>query len=137
MPAFNALAERMYDGTRRYADLVHFVTLYVVDPHPAAPDPSPYRGTVWETPPVSDRRQPRSWDERVALAREVRSLLTARQTQLVDDLTPGGLVNPFWCTYGTAPNAGYLIRRDGTLAAVQTWFDAAGLETVLRSVIQP
>ena len=47
-------------------------------------------------------------------------------------------MNPFWCTYGTAPNAGYVIRRDGTLAAVQTWFDAAAIETrPPRTVIQP
>jgi hypothetical protein len=127
----------MYDGTRRFADVVHFVTIYVIDPHPAAPDPSPYSGSVWETPPISDRRQPRSWDGRATLAREVRSLLTSRQTQLVDDLTPGGLANPFWCTYGTAPNAGYVIRRDGTIATVQTWFDATAIESVLRTVIQP
>ena len=136
MPALNALADRLVPGTSsRYADLVHFVVVYVIDPHPASPDPSPYRGTVWETPPGSDRRQPRTLDERIVLAREVRPLITGNQIQIVDDLTPGGLVNPFWCTYGTAPNAAYLIRGTGVVHTVQTWFDATAMETAIRALL--
>jgi hypothetical protein len=54
---------------------------------------------------------------------------------IVDDLTPGGLVNPFWCTYGTAPNAAYLIRTTGAVHTVQTWFDAATMEAAIRTLL--
>jgi len=135
VPALNALAAATPGGQLPYSDLVHFVNVYVIEPHPAAPDPSPYRGTVWETPPVSDRPQPRTLAERIASAREVRPLMTGNQVQVVDDLKPGVQVNPFWCTYGTAPNAAYLIRTDGIVHTVQTWFDAAAMEAALRNLL--
>ena len=135
MPALNALAAATPGGQALYSDLVHFVNVYVIEPHPADPDPSPYRGTVWETPPVSDRRQPRTLAERMGLAREVRPLIAGNQIQVVDDLRPDVQVNPFWCTYGTAPNAAYLIRKDGTFHTVQTWFNAPAMEAALRNLL--
>jgi hypothetical protein len=52
---------------------------------------------------------------------------------LVDEI--GATINPIWCTYGPAPNAGYLIDQDGTIAAAQTWFDAASMRTAIEGVL--
>ncbi len=40
-------------------DQVNFILVYVVEPHPMAPDISPYRGKVW-TFKYSDRHQART-----------------------------------------------------------------------------
>lgn len=120
MPALNELATELYDDTNTYADLVHFVTLYVIEPHPISPDISPYKGTVWEDV-YSTKGQAFTYDERVAYAQETLALLEGNQLLLVDDFEPDGLNNPVWCTYGNCPNCAFLIRQDGSIAVVQTW----------------
>jgi hypothetical protein len=122
VPALNELATELYDDTNTYADLVHFVTLYVIEPHPTSPDISPYKGTVWEDT-YSTKGQAFTYEERVAYAQETLGLLEGNQRILVDDLTPGDLNNPVWCTYGTCPNCAFLIGQDGLIDVVQTWVD--------------
>ena len=133
MPALNALAARAIDGTSTFGDRVHFVHIYVVEPHPKAPDPSPYSGVVWEAQ-YSSMSQPRTFDQRCANARDTQSLLAGRQLTLVDDLTAGS-TNPAWCTYGTCPNCAFLIRQDGTVDTVQTWVDATAMERAIRTLL--
>jgi len=133
VPALNALAARPFDASGTFADLVHFVHVYVVEPHPQAPDPGPYGGRVSEAQ-YSTKRQPRTWAERASNARDVLPLITGGQRLLIDDLSPGP-ANPAWCTYGTCPNCAFLIRRDGTVHTVQTWFDAAAMEDAMRSLL--
>jgi hypothetical protein len=82
----------------------------------------------------STKGQPRTYAERVAAARDVAPLVTGRQTIVVDDLTPGAN-NPIWCTYGTCPNCAFLIRRDGTIDTVQTWFDATAMDRAIRTLL--
>lgn len=121
MPALNELATELYDDTSTYADLIHFVTLYVIEPHPMSPDISPYKGTVWEDV-YSTKGQVFTYDERVANAQETLDLLEGNQLLLVDDLgPPDNLNNPVWCTYGNCPNCAFLIRQDGKIDVVQTW----------------
>jgi hypothetical protein len=133
VPALNALAAKSFDGTSALADRVHFVHVYVVEPHPQSPDVSPYSGKVSEAQ-YSTKRQPRTYADRLANAREIVPLVTGNQTILVDDLTPG-VDNPMWCSYGTCPNCAFLVRRDGTVDTVQTWFDAAGMERAMRTLL--
>lgn len=112
---------------------VHIVHLYVVEPHPQSPDPSPYSGVVWEAQ-YSTKRQPRTPAERQAAARDMLPFVTGPQLILVDGLD-GAAANPVWCTYGTCPNCAFLIRQDGTIDTVQTWFDATTMEQAIRRLL--
>ena len=124
MPVLNTLASTSYDSTNTYADVVHLVHVYVIEPHPASPDPSPYTGVVWEDG-YSTLGQPKTYDGRVSNALEQVPLIEGDQLLLIDDLTPGDLNNPVWCTYGPCPNCAFLIGQDGVIDTVQTWIDAS------------
>jgi hypothetical protein len=126
VPALNTLATTSHDDST-YGELIHIVHMYVVEPHPQG-DPSPYRGTVWEAA-YSDRGQARTYDERVADARDMLPLVEGEQLLLVDDLVPRPLNNPAWCTYGPCPNCLYLIGVDGIIEAVQAWADVEAVRT--------
>jgi len=133
VPALNTLGNLTFEGTDTYADRVHFVHLYVVEPHPAG-DLSPYRGEVWEAA-YSDRGQAMTYDERVADARDVDALIGAGHLLLVDDLTPRGRDNPAWCTYGPCPNCAYLIAQDGTIHTAQTWVEPSDMQRSLDDLL--
>ena len=108
--------------------------VYVIEPHPQAPDVSPYSGVVWAAQ-YSTKRQQATCAEREAAARETAALLTGRQLMLVDDLG-GTATNPIWCTYGTCPNCAFLIRQDGVIDTVQTWLDTAAMERAVRTLLE-
>ena len=55
---------------QEYGDKVKFVLAYVVDPHPLAPDLSPYSGAVWQLS-YSKYRQPTTFAERLKNAPQV------------------------------------------------------------------
>ena len=78
---------------RDYGDFVHFALVYVVDPHPLAPDVSPYSGLVWQLG-FSKFRQARSFGERVRYANNV-SAAGSFDVILADGLSPGGKVHHF------------------------------------------
>ena len=88
---------------------------------------------MWEAQ-HSTKRQPRTYAERVAAARDTVALLTGRQLMLIDDLG-GAATNPIWCTYGTCPNCAFLVRQDGTLDTVQTWLNPVAMERAIRVVV--
>ncbi|OGL42653.1 MAG: hypothetical protein A2161_20680 [Candidatus Schekmanbacteria bacterium RBG_13_48_7] len=134
MPALNSLATKLYDRTHTYCEMVHFVHIYVIEPHPMSPDPSPYSGSVWPGS-YSTKRQPKTYCERVANALDVEPLLTGYQRLLIDDLRPNGPDNPLWCTYGTNPNCAYLIAMDGTIDKVQLWVDTTDMETAIKDLL--
>jgi hypothetical protein len=134
VPALNQLANKQYDETNTYADLVHFIHLYVVEPHPKGPDDSPYSGQVWEAE-YSTKGQAFTYNERVSAAQDMIPLLGGNQLMLVDDLVPGNLNNPAWCTYGPCPNCAYLIGQDGVIDTAQTWFNAGEMETAIDRLL--
>ena len=136
VPALNRLATSSYDDTTTYADRVHIVTLYVIEPHPMAPDVSPNSGSVWEMQ-YSTKRQPLVYEDRVAAAQDTEGLLGGNQLVLVDDLTPGQQNNPVWCTYGPCPNCAYLIGQDGVIVTVQTWAFLAGMKARIDELLRP
>jgi hypothetical protein len=135
VPALNSLATTAFDASSTYDQRVHFVQVYVIEPHPQDPDPSPYRGTVWEAE-YSSKGQPKTYAERVQNARDVLPSIQGNQLQLVDDLTPGAHNNPVWCTYGPCPNCAFLIRQDGILDTVQTWVDATDLQSAIDALLR-
>lgn len=122
-----------YDDNRSYDDDVHFVHVYVIEPHPGSPDPSPYRGGVGrgEAP-----RQPRSYGDRLALALQTKALLEGNQLMLVDELAPMARTNPMWCTYGPAANCAFLIGRDGLFIEAQVWLDLGAMKTAMDSLLE-
>lgn len=135
MPDLNQLAVKQYDDTTTYADRVRFVHIYVVEPHPMSPDVSPYTGKVSKAN-YSTRGQAFIYDERVEASLEILPELEGDQMILVDDLEPGDLNNPVWCTYGPCPNCAYLISQDGVIENVQTWFEADGMEEAIDRLLE-
>jgi len=135
VPSLNELAARPYDANGTYADVVHFVHILIIEPHPQSPDLSPYGGRVWESG-YSTVGQPETYDQRLAVGQETAPLLEGNQLLLIDDLTPGRLNNPLWCTYGTSPNSAFLIRQDGILDTVQLWLDTAEMEKAINDLLK-
>lgn len=129
MPALSSLAGQPFDAQSTYGDKVHFVHIYIVEPHPQAPDVSPYRGTVWEAE-YSSVGQAYSYADRVANA-NLLSGVPGDHLILVDELGPGGSDNPVWCTYGPCPNCAFLIGQDGTVAESQTWVNAGDMQRAI------
>jgi len=135
VPSLNELAAKPYNGNGTYADVVHFVHIYIIEPHPQGPDLSPYSGRVWEAQ-YSTVGQPETLYERIAVAQQTEILLEGNQLLLIDDLTPGRLNNPVWCTYGTAPNSAFLIRQDGIIDTAQSWLDTAEMEKAINNLLK-
>ena len=135
MPALNDLARKQFDADSKYEDHVHFLHVYVIEPHPQAPDVSPYRGQVWEHD-HSTKGQPRTYDGRVANATDIEPLLEGDQHLVVDDLTPRPLNNPVWCTYGPCPNCAYLINQQGIIEEAQTWFEDTDMESAINDLLK-
>jgi hypothetical protein len=138
VPALNQLAVKSYKG-QPYSEWVHIVHVYVIEPHPQAPDISPYSGAVW-TMSYSTKGQPKTYSDRVANAKSMLPILQGNGTQLVlvDDLTPGTYNNPAWCTYGPCPNCSFLIGKDGKLVEVitKTPSNLAALESSMLKLLQ-
>jgi hypothetical protein len=129
----NALAAKSFDASHTFSDVVHFVNVNVVEPHPSSPDPSPYSGQVWEN--AYSLPQPRTYQARAGIAVDLKALLVGNQKVLVDDLAPRARNNPLWCSYGPNPNSAYLIDGTGTLRVVQKWFDGPAMEAAIRQLL--
>ena len=126
---------------------MEFALVYVVDPHPLAPDLSPYSGTVWQLG-FSKFRQARSFGERLQYANNV-STDGVFDVTLADGLEPAGTStahaaarvgnesNALWCAWGPAPNAAWLIASNRTVLLAQTWFDAPEIEAILGPLVSP
>lgn len=113
-----------------YGDRVTFVTVYSIDAHPVG-SVSPYAVDEWTMANSWDEAgnavaQPTSYEERVALAQKTIEEAGITSLMLVD-----GMDNAVWAAYGPAPNAGYLIGRDGTIQFKQVWYAAEGMGTAI------
>ena len=136
MPGLNALATEAYDGLSTFSDRVHFLHVYVLEAHPMRPDVSPYSGDVWEVEGLSLIPQARTYERRREFAAMTRELLVPGQIQVIDALDLDDLVNPVWCTYGTAPNSTYVIGQDGVIRFAENWTDPEHVETALRELLE-
>ena len=119
-----------------YGDKVKFLLAYVIDPHPLAPDLSPYSGKVWELE-YSKFRQPANFSQRLKNANSV-STEGVFDHVVSDLLTPRNSSsgnNAMWCAWGPAPNAAWLIARNGTVLLAQAWFDANELNATLAPLM--
>jgi ankyrin repeat protein len=119
-PAAAKLAEK-------FKGAIPTIFIYVIEAHPKG-DPSPYSGV--EDVTVENERdqvfctQPRTLQERLALAKKFKKRLEVSQPIYVD-----GMDNAVWKSLGGGPNMGFLIDEKGIVLARQGWFDAKSMET--------
>lgn len=121
---------------QEYGDKVKFVLAYVVDPHPLAPDLSPYSGAIWQLS-YSKYRQPTTFAERLKNANAV-STDGVFDVVVSDTLQPRNASgnNAFWCSWGPAPNSAWLIAKNKTVLLAQTWFDGDELNATLAPLMR-
>lgn len=129
-PVYRRNRKKIDQLANRMGDKLHVVVVYGPEAHPEN-DNSPYSGANWSKPDKYSHVDLATSDaERMEHAEKV-----GGSGPVIEVVEP--LDNPFWCTYGTAPNAGYLIQQDGTFEAVHDWFDPptmfASIEAMLGS----
>lgn len=110
----------------RYGDATAVVVVYTIDAHPKG-DPCPYTGKEW-VPKDNERNQvlvpqPKTMQERLALAGEYQKRFSNGATVLVDTMD-----NASWTALGEAPNLGLLVDQKGVVREREGWFDAKGME---------
>jgi hypothetical protein len=130
----NELAREPFDETRTYGDVVHFLHVYIIEPHPLGPDPSPYGGEVRELV-YSTIQQPCTYEERLQAAADLEAMIEGDQILVVDELDPACHVNPIWCTYGPTANGAFLIRQDGIIDVAQVWLDPDAMREAIRELL--
>mmetsp|Transcript_21856 Transcript_21856/g.24398 ORF Transcript_21856/g.24398 Transcript_21856/m.24398 type:complete len:221 (-) Transcript_21856:87-749(-) len=114
---------------------VTFLVIYNIEAHPKT-DVSPYSGKPWELQ-YSIYKQAYTYPDRVKHAIANTELWNGFGSQilLIDDLEPNGPNNPLWCTYGTAPNGGWLIRQDSIVDFEQYWFGVDDFRKAIQRLI--
>ena len=115
---------------KKYQGKVRFVLVYVIEPHPMAPEVSPYSGEVW-TNPYSTVAQPPTMGDRIGLAQKLAS--NGDLLVLVDDLSPTA-ANPFWCSYGTVPFGAFAVDAAGVIRSVQALGKLDSIEAAAQSL---
>ncbi len=103
---------------------IEFRVVYTIDPHPQAPDISPYSGNVWPMDPP--HQQPTTYGERKDLAWSIYELPNP-QDPSVETLNVRMLIdepcNSFWENMSRNANEGLLIAPNGRLLVRQHWFN--------------
>ena len=111
----------------KFKSSISTVFVYVIEAHPKG-DPSPYSGV--EDVTIENQRdhifctQPRTLEERLALAKQFQKRLEVSQPIYVDAMD-----NAVWKSLGGGPNMGFLVDEHGIVLARQGWFDAKSMET--------
>ena len=103
---------------------IEFRVVYTIDPHPQAPDISPYSGNVWPMDPP--HAQPTTYGARKDLALSIYeqpnpqdlSVETLNVRMLIDEPC-----NSFWENMSRNANEGLLIAPNGRLLVRQHWFN--------------
>lgn len=111
------------------------VVLYTTEAHPAG-SASPYRpnGEPWVTKENEDagilRAQPKSIEDRLALAREFKSITKTELPIAVDALDDGA-----WRALGGGPNMAVLVDRAGTVQLKQGWLDSNTIADAVKAAV--
>ncbi len=123
--------KRLYE---RYGRRAAFFILYTIEAHPKG-QASPYAQGEWLTEENQEigllLKQPKGYEERVALASRCQANLQSSIPVLVD-----GMDNAAWERFGRAPNAAYLIDYKGKIRLRQGWFNPQSLEEELLALLQ-
>jgi hypothetical protein len=123
-PIWRKLASLPDSIAARYKDTLEVYLVYTLEAHPDG-ETCPLTGNSW-TPNENFEdsiflRQPKTYGERLAVARDMVDALGIKVSVLVDEPC-----NAWWMNYGPAANTAYLIRPDGTVAARHFGFQYKG-----------
>jgi hypothetical protein len=55
---------------------------------------------------------------------------------VINELIMGGLVNPIWCSYRTAPSSAFLIGQDGIIHTAQIWLHVGEMKAVIDDLLE-
>ena len=130
-PAFRASSRAIEELHSRYSDRLTFLVLYTVEAHPKGSQ-SPYRTGGEQASRLNSHdgilvKQPQKYEERVKLAARCRDALSLDMVMAIDDMD-----NQVWAAYGSAPNAAYLIDRDGKVIARHGSFHPPTFEQAIK-----
>jgi len=126
--------------SRRFEQYINTVIIYVVEAHPInAPSPyadrTPYAGRIWMTTKNEIAgihcAQPRTLEERIELARQLRRRFRLSTSMLIDALDDRA-----WRAFGSAPNVAILVHPDGRIAAKQGWFEPQEMARAIMSLLK-
>ena len=114
----------------KYGEKAHFILIYTIEAHPVGVI-SPYSDKEWTGRASTDKEgnplgQPITYQARREMAVQAVSELAITLPVLVDEID-----NPVWCTYGPAPNIGYLIGTDGVIVEKQPWYQPEQMEQAI------
>jgi hypothetical protein len=123
-PVFRQKITQINQVASTFAGLINVVVIYVVEPHPKAPDLSPYSGSVWTTSENQQEGilylQPTIYGERKQLLQDMQS----NPNYVLDvPVMIDGPCNDWWQHFGPAPNNAYLIQSDGVIFRKHDWFN--------------
>ena len=121
-----------------FSEQLHVVVLYTIEAHPTGED-SPYRpGRGPWVGPANEREkilhpQPKSIEDRIALAQDMRDRLTLGEsvTWLVDTMD-----NEAWKKLGGGPNMGLLIDTQGKVVAKHGWLDPKSMRESVEAMFK-
>jgi hypothetical protein len=120
--------------SRRFEQDINTVIIYVKEAHPINV-PSPYADRIW----VTDRNviagihcaQPRTLEERMELAHQLRRRFRLSTSMLIDALDDRA-----WRAFGSAPNIAILVRPDGRIAVKQGWFEPKEMARAITALLE-
>jgi len=130
-PAFRQSSRAIGELHSRYSDRITFLILYTVEAHPKGSQ-SPYSTGRKQAIKLNCHdgilvTQPQKYKERVQLAAQCRDALSLDVVMAIDHMD-----NQVWEAYGSAPNAAYLIERDGRVLVRHALFHPPTFEQSIK-----
>ena len=120
--------------SRRFEQYINTVVIYVKEAHPIDVS-SPYADRIWVTTKNEIAgihcAQPRTLEERIALAHQLRRRFRLSTSMLIDALDDRA-----WCAFGSAPNVAMLVRPDGRIAVKQGWFEPREMARAITALLK-
>jgi hypothetical protein len=120
--------------SRRFEQDINTVIIYVVEAHPINA-PSPYADRIWVTAKNEIAgihcAQPRTLEERIDLAHQLRRRFHLSTPMLIDTLDDRA-----WRAFGSAPNIAILVQPDGRVAVKQGWFDPREMARAITALLK-
>lgn len=120
--------------SRRFERDINTVIIYVAEAHPIDA-PSPYADRIWVTPRNEIAgihcAQPRTLEERIELAHQLRRRFRLSTSMLIDALDDRA-----WRAFGSAPNVAILVHPDGRIAVKQGWFEPQEMARAITALLK-
>ena len=121
-PIFRQKREKINQLQAIYGDRINIFVVYTEEAHPKGPQVSPYSGNVWTLDANIKKNilysQPGTYGDRKQAAKE---MLASRELDV--PVLLDGPCNPWWTTFGVAPNSAFLIGANGILVHKQGWLN--------------